>query len=82
MTVINLIQRIYSTVISRELTFMLMLGSSFLISMVLRLLGHFRYKKEVMSIVGVFQLVFFCNWDALHFLVMILVGTILIKVDV
>ena len=81
MSISKIIEKVYASVISRELTFMLMLGGSLMIGGIARLLGQFRYKKEFLSIVGIIQLAFFCTWDIFHVLAMIAVGTALIKIN-
>ena len=64
---------------SREQSFLLMLATSMISALIIRLIGPFRYKKEVLSIVGLVQLMWFCGMDTVHLLVMMMVGTTLTK---
>ena len=65
--------------LNRELTFIIMLGTSTTVAVFLRLLGQLRFKKELMSIVGLIQMLWFCGYDTIHLLVMIFVGIALIQ---
>ena len=66
--------------INREVAFGIMLVSSVIIGMICKLLGSFRYKKEILSLIGIIQLWWFCTWDIFHLLLMTGVGITLIKV--
>ena len=66
--------------INREVAFVIMLVSSVIIGMICKLLGPFRYKKEILSLIGIIQLWWFCTWDIFHLLLMTGVGITLIKV--
>ena len=67
--------------LNRELTFILMLGTSVAFGIIVRLLGSFRFKKELLSIVGLIQMVWFCQWDTIHLLAMMTISTALIKTN-
>ena len=78
MTYYNILQA-KMTVVHREMLFFMILLLSFAISYIFHVCGNFRYKKELLSTIGILQMAYCCGWDTFHLLILIFVGTTVIK---
>jgi len=64
---------------SRDLCYVVYLFVSCLIGLVSRSLGFRNHRKYIYAVTGLLQILFFCTYDILHFLIMIGVSIIMIK---